>query len=212
MKDSRSIHLNRRQFVTTVLPACAATCLACDLAPALAAAGESPVQSEDKHKFDQPFERKLTYKQFFAVRYRNSIELAKALTEEIGKEKTIALLKKHTAARMTKQGQAQAKRSPDTNFSTYVATFKDPETFKNTLTMEIVEDTDTVFELKVTECLWAKTYLDADAGDIGYASVCYGDYAWAESFNPQIKMVRDKTLMEGAPICNHRYIWEPKKT
>ncbi len=211
MKDSRSIHLNRRQFVTRVLPACAATCLACDLAPAMAAGNESLVQSEDNHKFDQPFDRKLTFKQFFAMRYRESIDLAKALVEELGKEKTIALLKKHTAARMREAGQAQAKRSPDTNFSTYVATFKDPERYKNTLTMDIVEDTDKAFELKVTECLWAKTYLDADAGDIGFASVCFGDYAWAESFNPQIKMVRDKTLMEGAPICNHRYIWEPKK-
>ncbi len=170
----------------------------------MAATDESPTQSEDKHKFDQAFDRKLTYKQFFAIRYRESIQLAKALTEELGKEKTIALLKKHTAARMTRVGQAQAKRSPDTNFSTYVATFKDPERYKNTLTMDIVEDTDKVFELKVTECIWAKTYLDADAGDIGFASVCYGDYAWAEGFNPEIKMVRDKTLMEGAPICNHR--------
>jgi hypothetical protein len=45
------------------------------------------------------------------------------------------------------------------------------------------------------------------AGDIGYAMVCWGDYAWAEGFNPKIKLVRDKTLMEGHDRCNHRYIW-----
>ncbi len=53
----------------------------------------------------------------------------------------------------------------------------------------------------------ASTFLVAKAGDIGWASVCFGDYAWAEGFNPKIKLVRDKTLMQGHDICNHRYIW-----
>jgi len=38
--------------------------------------------------------------------------------------------------------------------------------------------------------------------------VCHGDYAWAEGFNPDIKLVRDKTLMQGDSICNHRYVWQ----
>jgi hypothetical protein len=73
--------------------------------------------------------------------------------------------------------------------------------------MEIVEDTEKAFELKITECIWADTFLKAKAGHIGYAWVCWGDYAWAEGFNPKIKMVRDKTLMQGHDRCNHRYIW-----
>ena len=73
--------------------------------------------------------------------------------------------------------------------------------------MEIVEDTETAFELKVSECLPAAVFRDADAAEIGYASVCWGDYAWAQGFNPKIKLVRDKTLMEGDKYCNHRYIW-----
>jgi hypothetical protein len=60
----------------------------------------------------------------------------------------------------------------------------------------------------MTECIWAKTFLDANAGDIGYAQICIGDYTWAESFNPKITMVRDKTLMQGHDICNHRYLWK----
>ena len=63
------------------------------------------------------------------------------------------------------------------------------------------------FEMKVAECLTASTFLAQNAGDIGYALVCWGDYAWAEGYNPKIKLVRDKTLMEGHAYCNHRYIW-----
>jgi hypothetical protein len=28
-----------------------------------------------------------------------------------------------------------------------------------------------------------------------------------KGFNPKIKLVRDKTLMQGHEYCNHRYIW-----
>jgi hypothetical protein len=109
---------------------------------------------------------------------------------------------------MFKFGQRQAKKSSDNSFQTYIADFKEPGAYKNTLTKTIVEDTEKAFELKVTECIWAKTFLDAGAGNIGYASVCYGDYSWPQGFNPKIKMIRDKTLMQGHDCCNHRYILE----
>jgi hypothetical protein len=60
----------------------------------------------------------------------------------------------------------------------------------------------------MTECLWAKTFLDANAADIGFACVCFPDYAVAQAFNPKMKMIRDKTLMQGHDCCNHRYVIE----
>jgi hypothetical protein len=154
--------------------------------------------------FDSELDKKLTYRQLYAVQYRAYIGLAKALSQDLGREKTIELLKKYTSERMLRMGQEQAKRSPDNTFGTYVAMFRGG--YENTLTKEVVGDTDKAFELNVTECIWASTFLKADAGDIGYAGVCFGDYAWAEGFNPKIRLVRDKTLMEGHDCCNHRYI------
>jgi len=138
--------------------------------------------------------------------FQEFIQLAKALEKSMGKDKAIEFLKKYTQENMLAYGQNHAIRSPDNSFRTYVKTF-DPVRYKDTLTMEIVENMDTAYELKVTECIWASTFLAAKAGDIGYASVCIGDYTWAEGFNPKIKLVRDKTLMQGHDICNHRYIW-----
>jgi hypothetical protein len=84
--------------------------------------------------------------------------------------------------------------------------FRNPE-FAKVLTMEIVEDTERAFEIKVTECIHADAFLHYEAGDIGFAKVCYGDYAWAEGYHPKIRLTRDKTLMEGHSYCNHRYTW-----
>ncbi len=64
------------------------------------------------------------------------------------------------------------------------------------------------FEVKVTECLWATTYRILNAGDLGYILSCCADFAKAERFNPKMRMIRTKTLMQGEPFCNNRYVIE----
>jgi len=198
--------ISRRQFISKAMPACSVACFGAGHLLAWRPAEAKAVFQEEKHKFDNELQRKLTVKQFYATQYREFIQLAKALEKEMGKDKLIEFLKKATQERMLKMAQNHAKNSTDNSFKTYVSTFRPPR-YKDVLTHVVVEDTDTAFELKVTECIWAKTFLDAKAGDIGYAHVCFGDYTWAEGFNPQIKMVRNKTLMQGDELCNHRYIW-----
>jgi len=206
LKKTSLNELDRRQFLK-IMPACSLVCLGSGRVWALTQSEKTPSVQEPKHKFDKEMERKLTYRQLINMQYREFIQLAKALEKEMGKEKLIEFLKKHTYENMLKFGQQHAKRSPDNSFQTYTNTFRPPR-YKNALTAEIVEDTEKAFELKVTECIWASVFHKADAGDIGYASVCYGDYAWPKGFNPKIKMIRDKTLMQGHECCNHRYVWE----
>ncbi|NIM57953.1 MAG: hypothetical protein GTO16_03290 [Candidatus Aminicenantes bacterium] len=196
---------NRRKFITSLVPACAVTYMGSNAAFASILRAEGTLIQEQKHKFDNKFERELTYRQMLGRQFYNFLILARALEKEMGKEKAIAFLKKVSTEKQTNTGEQQASSMPENSFAAYVKQFRSG--FDNVLTMEIVEDTEKAFELKVTECIWADTFLKAKAGDIGYAWVCWGDYAWAEGFNPKIKLVRDKTLMQGHDRCNHRYIW-----
>ena len=78
-----------------------------------------------------------------------------------------------------------------------------------TLSMEVIEDSETVFEVRITECLSHEVYKEAGCdGKLGYACVCHGDHGYARGYNPKIKLIRDKTLMEGDDHCNHRYVLE----
>lgn len=206
MEGRKLVTLSRRAFVTKVMPACALTCLAGGSALALGQTQE-PAKEKPEHKFDEDSGKQLSHKQLNRIRYREFIEVTKALSEKMGKDELLAFLREYTNNKMLAIGKVHASQSPDDSFVTYVNTFKDPR-YDQALTMKILEDTDKVFEIKVTECLWAVTFLEADAGDIGYASVCYGDYAWASGFNPKIGLIRDKTLMQGHDCCNHRYVWE----
>jgi len=73
------------------------------------------------------------------------------------------------------------------------------------LTFDVVEDTERVFEIRVTECLWTKVFQKSGATDLGYAIVCNPDYALCQAFNPKIRLVRSKTLMRGEDCCDHRW-------
>lgn len=206
MRDKKTCNPGRRTFLTAIPPACALACFGAKDLFALAQAGDDKAAQKELHKFDQDFDRKLTVRQYYDNQFREYIDLAKDLEAEWGKDRTTEFLKKRTTEKLTAYGKRQAERAPDQSFETYVSQFRSG--LDKWLTLEIVEDTDKAFELKVTECIWADAYLRANAGDIGYCSVCWGDYAWAESFNKNITMVRDKTLMQGHDHCNHRYLWK----
>lgn len=191
------INYTRRGFLFGFGPFCALTCLGGSQALA--------IQDGVKHKFDEEIDRALTIRQYFKERYGEIIRLASALEMEWGKERTIDFLKRTAKKYMLELGPKRAKELKDNSFETFVDIFRGPA-FKKVLTMEIVEDTDAVFELKVTDCIWARTFLDAGAGEFGYAHICYGDYFSCQGFNPKISMVRDKTVMQGHALCNHRYV------
>ena len=190
------------------MPGCAASCLVSGKALGLFSSDENIIIRQTEHKFDAELERKLTYRQLFQRQYFNIIIFGKLLKQELGDEKAIELIKKLSDKFSIERGKKQAQQSGENSLQAFVKQFKDPEPYKHTLTMEIIEDTEKAFELKVTECLWAAAFREQDAGDIGFAWICYGDYGWPQGFNPQLKMVRDKTLMQGHDCCNHRYVWQ----
>ncbi|MBU0755821.1 MAG: L-2-amino-thiazoline-4-carboxylic acid hydrolase [Planctomycetes bacterium] len=196
---------NRRRFLAGLMPVCALSFFNTGSAWAFAQPGQD--EHPEKHKFDRPFGHELSQRIFFKIQYGEFMELAAAIKEEWGEDRFIDFLKKRTAEGMLEYGRKQAEKMGKNDFQSYVDQFKGPK-YDGTLTMKIVEDTPTSFKIEVSECLWARTFLDAKMGDIGFAHVCYGDYSWPQGFNPKIKMVRDKTLMQGHHCCNHHYIWQ----
>jgi hypothetical protein len=197
----------RRDFLTKVLPVCAISCLGASNVFAKSPILGKSLLEQGKHKFDTELPGpKMTYRQIVRLRNRSFIQFARFLQKEIGNEKVIELIKKHTDERLLQRAKEDLKRLGKSDFKSYISIFRDPR-MQASLTMEIIQDTDKIFEIKVTDCLAAESFLPYKAGDIGYAAVCWGDYIWAEGFNPKIKLIRDKTLMQGHAYCNHKYIW-----
>lgn len=196
--------MDRRDLLTRTAPACALGCLGLLRVPELLAAG-ADLEGQEVHKFDQLRDTQMSTKSAVQMQYSQLMAFIRNVREAIGDEELIRLLKIHSTEVGRQAGEAQRRSSPDTEFQTFVATFRPPR-YANSLTHEIVEDTENVFRLRVTECVWATVFREAGLdGEIGHAAVCNMDYTWPTAFNPDFRMERDHTLMQGDDYCDHRY-------
>lgn len=209
MEQLQPYGLDRRGFLGGLLPACAMTCMGSLALPLNGPARASAAAPQDTHKFDRLVEPVPTWRRLEVVRIARFLEFSQYLAEQMGRDQVIEILKDFQSQRNASQARSATQRLGANDFAAFKR-FYDPSipALNRIVTLEIVEDTDTVYEWRITECINTEPYLRANAADLGYAATCFGDYAFAEGFNPAIKLTRDMTLMEGHPYCNHRYTWE----
>lgn len=160
-----------------------------------------------KHRFLEG--SNMTFEQVFDFAYRHLVPLLRGLAEEFGEGRFCEALKRAVYETAFEDGLDTARQLECNDFAAYKAPFREPSEFlKRVLTVEIVEDTPHVMELKITGCLWAKTFRELAAEDLGYLLICHRDYADCQGFNSRIALERSKTLMQGDEYCNHRFVWE----
>jgi hypothetical protein len=162
---------------------------------------------EPTHKFLH--DSKMTFQEVYNFAFQYQAQMYRALAEEFGEDRFMGVLRRLASEDGLREGQEDGRRAPCNDFAAYVAEMRDRSYFsQHVLTFDIVEDTPAAFGIKVTECLWAKTFRELGAADIGYALICHPDYADCRGFNPRITMQRTKTLMQGHDCCDHRWVWE----
>ena len=206
MKNDAPIKNDRRDFILKSFSSCALCCFA---APNLFGSDKKlhPIASDQQHKFqsDSGMSIQGAYNFAFKEWY---IPAMKNLMKQIGKEKFLKMLK--TSSEMSHVPDEDADINYDERtlsvWSTNIIT--GCENWSDRLTFEVLNDSQNVFEIKFTECLWAKTFREADASEIGYAGVCYQDYPMTKAFNPNIKLIRETTLMQGHDCCHFKWVKE----
>lgn len=198
-------NMNRRDLLTRTVPACAMAWLGLCKLPSVGIC-DGTSQEQEQHKFDAPRQLTMSERQQTERENRAFIRFIKTLQQEVGEPELVRLLNANSAEHGRSIGEMQAERAPDTSFQTFVSQFRPPR-YAEILTHEVVEDTEKAFGLRVNECLIAETFQAAGLGGaIGHAAVCNMDYYWPTAFNPNLKMDRDRTLMQGHDHCNHRYL------
>jgi len=193
----RSLDLDRRRLITGLCATGALTCLGCGRA----ARAESVVESAEEG-FSAA--SGMSFEEVFNFAYaRSFIPTMKNLADRVGME-VIQDTACETAAQVI---GGVAASLPDRSLAAWAASMKEPDPImRNAVAFDIVKDSETAFEVRIYECLWASTFRAADAADLGYSWVCHPDFAMARAFNSDLRLRRDRTLMQGATHCNHR--WE----
>ena len=200
---------SRREFLLNVLPAGSLFCLGCGSMSAWTDGQEVQKTAEKKHKFQE--DSHISYEEMFNIEKFSYIPLLQNLAKRLKGIDFIEMLKAVSYEMAKERAIERAKMSPINDFATFSSGSKKKYSspfWNHVLTYTFVEDTEKALEWKFTECLFAKTFREANASDIGYAIKCYGDYGSAEGRGPKIRFTLTKTLMQGHDCCNHRYVWE----
>ncbi len=154
----------------------------------------------------------ISYQDYFKTRFGGITEMVRALTPIMDEMKALDRIKelykkksKNLVVRLLKN------KKPITNFEEFKEMYKEQmstEFMQHCLDFIITEDTSNKLTFKFTTCLWAKTFLEINEPGLGYAMCCYPDYTMAKAFHPKLKLVRNKTLMQGNECCESTYQWE----
>ena len=142
--------------------------------------------------------------------FKDFIQTMESFARQMGRDKLLEMIRKDSEEASRLSAQKTLEKLQKNDFATFKAMYKEkPDRFwEHIQTTLITEESNTVIASRVTECLYAKTFRDAGAADIGYAWSCHGDFAWAQAYNPKLRLIRDKTLMNGDEYCNFRRVWE----
>lgn len=160
--------------------------------------------TDQLHKFDKQV--KMTYSEHFHRVFKNRVSILKKLESKIGRDELHAILLEWSTRRGAKMIQRKIESFEDFK-SLWKSTARN-EFFSHVVTVEFPEDTDTVLKCKYSECLYAKTFRDLEAEDLGYILVCHPDFSMTEAMHPNLRLERSKTLMQGHDCCDHTYVWK----
>jgi hypothetical protein len=128
------------------------------------------------------------------------------MVRQIGEEKASAILDAAIRRAAVAEGRQFAEAAPGgvTSMADFIRLF-DLWTADDALEIEVLEATDERFDFDVKRCRYAETYRAMGLGGIGHLLSCNRDGTFCEGYDPNITLVREQTIMAGAPTCTFRY-------
>ena len=212
MKESKpNIRVNRRDFIVKSFACGAFVGTGCPGLLAMNIQEDVSNLAQDEHKFQTA--TNFTYEQLFNFTFRSwFISYMKQLQKEIRSKRFIELLTRAGDAHYRSRVKTNFEKIEDKSVQSLIENFWEPtqkSKFGNAImTIKIPDKSKNKGTVKITECLFAKTFRENDVSDIGYAAICHADFAVAEEFNSHLKLTRNKCLMNGDECCLFEYTFD----
>ena len=143
------------------------------------------------------------------VEVRLLMPLLQALAVEFGQERILAVTRR-VILDISRQQGAQLALSCGGNTLAHLAASLADWQKGDAMRFDILEQTDRRFFFNVRQCRYAEMYAALGVPELGVLLSCNRDAALIEGFNPQIRLTRTQTIMQGAEYCDFRYEQEDK--
>ena len=130
--------------------------------------------------------------------------LVEALSQEFDRERVLAIVRDTVIKIAREQGAERAAQVGDDSLQAFSESAGDWSK-GNALEIEVLEKNAERYSFNVTRCRYAEMYRSLGLAELGAVLSCNRDYSLIEGFNPDIELVREQTIMQGAPCCTFRY-------
>ena len=131
-----------------------------------------------------------------------------AFAAEFGRERVLEIARGVIVQIAREQGRSLAEQMGGNSLARFVKS-KENWVKGDALSMEVRQVSDAAYDFDVTRCRYAEMYRVLGIPELGAVLSCGRDFALGEGFNPDLKLTRTQTIMEGAPCCDFRYRLEP---
>jgi hypothetical protein len=130
--------------------------------------------------------------------------LIRAVCAELGEPKTLELVR-GVIADLARQSGAELARSVGAVTLEVFTQSLDRWCEGGALEIQMLEKSPERLSFNVTRCRYAEMYRALGLADLGSSLSCQRDFALVEGFNPEIRLTRTQTIMEGASHCDFRF-------
>jgi hypothetical protein len=131
--------------------------------------------------------------------------ILESLGEEFGRQSVLEVVQRVIVDLARQQGAALAESMGGAGLLRFAASLKNWKK-DGALEIEIIEQNETTFSFDVRRCRYAEMYRALGIPELGGLLSCSRDAALIEGFNPNIKLKRTQTIMDGAPFCDFHYV------
>ena len=139
------------------------------------------------------------------IEARILLPVIEALAREFGRDRVVPLVKDVIVNVARQQGQELAARRGDSSLTAFAAALEDWKK-GDAYQMDVLEQSDERLAFNVTRCRYAEMYRALGIPELGALLSCNRDFALIEGFNPDVRLTRTQTIMEGASHCDFRFV------
>ena len=132
--------------------------------------------------------------------------LIEGFAKEFGTDKTYALAKEIICKDAFLSGETLAGKYSGNSLNDLLKVVKEVWAKDGTLEIKNLNLSENSLKFDVTRCGYAEMYERLGIKKLGVLLSCCRDFAFVDGFNPELRIVRTKTIMEGNDICDFCYV------
>lgn len=131
--------------------------------------------------------------------------LIKAFADKIGYDETIKVVKQVVREDAILSGKMLADKYGGNTLTELAKVVNEVWAKDDALKIKMIKENETELNFNVTSCKYADLYEKLGIKELGSILSCCRDFFFMDGFNPEIKLKRTKTIMEGNKYCDFRY-------